>query len=87
MRLNRRLSHFLAGALGFFAGWLLDAYLGRYLLYLFLTLLVLGAIVRALEPLARKRGWGSEGRLTRYVNRPGLIEQDKRLYVGSRLGL
>ena len=58
MRLNRWLSQFLAGALGLFAGWLLDVYLGDYLLYLFLTL---GAIVYALEPLARKRGWGSEG--------------------------
>lgn len=87
MRLNRRLSQFLAFALGLLVFGLLEAYLGRYLYYLFLALLVLGAIVRALEPLARKRGWGSEGRLTRYLNRPGLIEEDKRLYIGSRLGL
>jgi hypothetical protein len=87
MRLNRRLSQFLAGALGFFAGWLLDAYLGDYLLYPLLTLLMFGPIVYALEPFARKRGWGIEGRLTRHLNRPGLIEEGKRFYVGSRHGL
>jgi hypothetical protein len=86
MRLNRPVSHFLAGTLGFFAGWLLDAYLGRYLHYLFLTILVLGAIARALEPLARRRGWGIEGRLARYLNRPRLIEEGKRFHAGSRLG-
>lgn len=87
MRLNRRLSQFLAGALGLFAGWLLDAYLGDYLVYPFLTLLMLGAIVYALEPLARKRGWGIEGRLSRHINRPRLIEEDKRFCAGSRHGL
>jgi hypothetical protein len=50
MRLNRRLSQFLAFAPILFVCWLLDAYLGDYLRYLFLTLLVLGAIVRAVEP-------------------------------------
>jgi hypothetical protein len=87
MRPNGRLSRFLLGALGFCAGVFLIAALGDYLFNLLLTLLALGAIVRALEPLARKRGWGSEGRLTRYLNRPRLIEEEKRLYVGSRHGL
>jgi hypothetical protein len=78
MRLNRWLSQFLAGALGLFAGWLLDACLGDYLLYPLLTLLMFGPIVFALEPLARKRGWGSEGRLTRYLSRPRFIDESKQ---------
>jgi len=90
MRLKKRLAQFLAVALGFFLCPLFDAAIDallRYPLYLLLTMLALGLTVRALEPLARKRGWGSEGRLTRYLNRPGLIEEDKRFYIGSRLGL
>src|SRR5713226_10647805 len=59
MRPNGRLSRFLLGALGFCAGVFLIAVLGDYLFNLLLTLLALGLIVCALEPLARKRGWGS----------------------------
>lgn len=87
MRPSGRTSRFLLSALGFCAGILLAAVLGEYLFELLLMLLALGLIVRALEPLAKRRGWGSEGRLTRHLNRPGLIEEDKQFCVGSRHGL
>jgi hypothetical protein len=79
MRPNGRLSRFLLNALGFCAGVLLSAATGDNPFYLLLTLLALGLIVRALEPVARKRGWGSEGRLTRYLSRPGFVDESKRL--------
>jgi hypothetical protein len=89
MRPNGPFAKFFFGALGLFLGVLLDALLGPLIgplvgssqLYLLLTLLALGLILRALEPLARKRGWGSEGRLTRYLSRPPLIDESKRLGV------
>jgi hypothetical protein len=62
MRLKKRLAQFLAVALGFFLCPLFDAAIDallRYPLYLLLTMLALGLTVRALEPLARKRGWGA----------------------------
>ncbi len=83
---KRRRSRFLPGAFGFFAGVLLFAWFGGYLLGLVLTLLALGLTVRALEPLARKRGWGSEGRLARYLNRPRFAEQSKRLTIDPGQG-
>ena len=80
---NRRPSGFWRGALGFCAGLLLIAVLGDYLacllLLLLLTLITLNLIVHALEPLARKHGWGSEGRLTRYLSRPRFVDEFKRL--------
>ena len=87
MRPNGRLSRFLLGTLGFCAGVFLIAVLGDYLFNLLLTLLALGLIVRALEPLAWKRGWGSEGRLTRYLSRPRLIDESKRLCIDPGQGL
>jgi hypothetical protein len=57
--------------------------LSDYLFYLALTLLALGLIVRVLEPLVRKRGWGSQGRLTRHR----FIEESKRLYIDPGQGL
>ena len=71
-------SRFLLNALGFCAGLLLCAAIGDLLYYLLLTLLAFGLIVRALEPFARKRGWGSEGRLTRYVSQPRFIDQSRQ---------
>jgi hypothetical protein len=50
------------------------------------TLIALNLIVRALEPLARKRGWGSEGRLTRYLSRPRFVDESKRLSIGESAG-
>jgi len=78
MRPSGRLSRFLLNVLGFCVGVLLCAAIGDYLYYLVLTLLACGLIVRALEPLARKRGWGSEGRLTRYLGRPRFIDESKQ---------
>jgi hypothetical protein len=82
---NRR-ARFLPGAFCVCAGVLLCALLGDYLFVLVLTLLTLGLIVRALEPLARTRGWGSEGRLTRYLGRPRPIEESKRLTIDPGQG-
>jgi hypothetical protein len=78
LHIKKRLGQFLLILLGFFLGPLLDARLVGYPLYLLLTLLALGLIVRLLEPLARKRGWGSEGRLARYLSRPRFIDESKR---------
>jgi hypothetical protein len=90
MRLKKRLAQFLAVALGFFLCPLFDAVIDallRYPLYLLLTMLALGLTVRALEPLARKRGCGSGGRLTRYLSRPRLIDESKRLCIDRRQGV
>jgi hypothetical protein len=78
---NRWRFRFLPGAFGVCAAVLLCALLGDYLVDLALILLALGLIARALEPFARKRGWGSEGRLTRYLSRPRFIEESKRYYI------
>ena len=79
MRLKKRLAQFQAVALGFFLCLLFDALLDALLRYpLYLALLAFGLIVRALDPLARKRGWGSEGRLTRYLSRPRFIDESKQ---------
>lgn len=84
MRPKGRLSRFLLNVLGFCAGVLLSAATGDYPLYRLPTLLALGLIVRALEPLARKRGWGTEGRLTRYLIRSRLVDESKRLRLDPR---
>jgi hypothetical protein len=47
-------------------------------LYLLLGLLLLHVVCWALAPIARKRGWGSEGRLTRYLSRPPIADDAKR---------
>ena len=83
---NRRRSRFLAGAFGVCAGVLLCALFGDYLFGLVLALLPLGLIARTLEPLARRRGWGCEGRLTRHLSRPRFIEESRRLTIDPRQG-
>jgi hypothetical protein len=71
----------------FLPGLLLIAVLGDCLgHYLLPTLLALGLIVGVLRFLARKRGWGSEGRLTRYLGRPRFIEESKRLCIDPEQG-
>lgn len=40
-------------------------------------------VILALKPLARKRGWGIEGRLTRYLTPPPLIDESKRLHISG----
>jgi hypothetical protein len=81
---NGRISRFLPGVL-------LIAVLGDYLFmlgdYLLPTLLALSLIVRVLESLARKRGWGSEGHLTRYLGRPRFIDESKQLCIDPGRGV
>ena len=81
---NRRRRRFLPGAFGVCLGVVLCAWFGDYLFNLVPILLALGAIARLLEPLARARGWGSEGRLARHFSRPPLIEESKRLTIDPR---
>jgi hypothetical protein len=83
---NRRRSRFLPGAFGICAGVLLCAWFGDYLFNLVPILFALGVIARLLEPFARRRGWGSEGRLTRHLSRPPLIEESKRLTINPGQG-
>jgi hypothetical protein len=56
--------------------------LGVWIPLLFIGLLpvflVLRLVLWALEPIARKRGWGSEGRLTRYLSRPRFEDESRR---------
>ena len=47
-------------------------------LYLLLGLIVLNIACWVLAPLARKRGWGAEGRLTRYLDRAPIADEAKR---------
>ena len=47
-------------------------------LYLVLGLILLNIVCWVLAPVARKRGWGSEGRLTRLLNRPSITDEAKR---------
>lgn len=56
-------------------------------IHLLLALIALKLFLFALEPLAKKRSWGSEGRLTRYLNRPRLIDESKRLCIDPGRGL
>jgi len=47
-------------------------------LYLLLGLILLNVACWALAPLARRRGWGSEGRLTTHLSRPPVVDAAKR---------
>ena len=47
-------------------------------LYLLLGLILANIACWVLAPIARKRGWGAEGRLTRYLNRPAIIDEARR---------
>ncbi len=47
-------------------------------LYLLLGLILLNIVCWVLAPLARKRGWGSEGRLTRHLSRPTIADEARR---------
>jgi hypothetical protein len=83
---KRPRSRFLPRVFGVCAGVLLCAWFGDYLFNLVPILFALGVIARLLEPLARRRGWGSEGRLTRHLSRPPLIEESKRLTINPGQG-
>jgi hypothetical protein len=47
-------------------------------LYLLLGLIAINLVAAMLAPIARKRGWGSEGRLTRHLSRPPFEDPDRR---------
>ncbi|HZO47584.1 MAG TPA: hypothetical protein VFB68_16930 [Xanthobacteraceae bacterium] len=47
-------------------------------LYLLLGLIAINLVAAMLAPIARKRGWGSEGRLTRHLSRPPFENPDRR---------
>jgi hypothetical protein len=50
-------------------------YFGPYSL---LGLLALGLILRATTRIARRRGWGTDGRLTRFLSRPRIVDESRR---------
>jgi hypothetical protein len=83
MPIIRRVSRFKAYAVSLLAlatavcldllyspGWLLMVVLSG--------MSVLGLVLWALAPIARKRGWGSEGHLTRKLNRPRFEDESRR---------
>lgn len=47
-------------------------------LYLLLALILINIVCGVLAPIARTRGWASEGRLTRHLNRPAIVDEAKR---------
>jgi hypothetical protein len=47
-------------------------------LYLLLGLIAINLVAAVLAPIARKRGWGTEGRLTRHLSRPPFEDPDRR---------
>ena len=47
-------------------------------LYLLLGLIAINLVAAMLAPIARKRGWGGEGRLTRHLSRPPFEDPDRR---------
>ena len=51
-------------------------------LYLLLGLIAINLVAAMLAPIARKRGWGSEGRLTRHLSRPPF--EDRRTGARAR---
>ena len=46
--------------------------------YVMLGLIALGALAVMIAPIARRRGWGSEGRLTRYLSSPHFMDEGRR---------
>jgi hypothetical protein len=51
-------------------------YFGPY--YSLFGLIVLGLLIRAAASIARRHGWGSEGRLTKFLNRPRFLDESRR---------
>ena len=52
-----------------------------YGLYLLIALVALNLACLLLAPIARRRGWGAEGRLTRHLSRPRLEDESRRAIV------
>jgi hypothetical protein len=46
--------------------------------YILIGLMALGALSVMIAPIARRRGWGSEGRLTRHLSRPPFVDESRR---------
>ena len=46
--------------------------------YVLIGLIALGALSIMIAPIARWRGWGSEGRLARHLSRPPFVDESRR---------
>ena len=49
-----------------------------YSFYLLIGLLALNLACRLLAPIAKRRGWGAEGRLTRHLSRPPFADESRK---------
>ena len=49
-----------------------------FIQYVLLGLIGLGLLSVVTAPIARRRGWGSEGRLTRHLSRPPFMDESRR---------
>lgn len=54
-----------------------------FIQYILLGLIALGALSVVMAPIARRRGWGSEGRLTRHLSRPPFMDESRRTALDS----
>jgi hypothetical protein len=52
-----------------------------FISYILLALVGLGALSVMIAPIARRRGWGSEGRLSRHLSRPPFVDESRRTDV------
>ena len=46
--------------------------------YSLFALIAVALLMRAAVSLARRRGWGSEGRLTRFLSNPRFVDESRR---------
>jgi hypothetical protein len=46
--------------------------------YSLFVLVAVALLMRAAASLAVRRGWGSEGRLTKFLNRPRFVDESRR---------
>jgi hypothetical protein len=63
----------------FLAALVLPAAVSAYVffgLYILISLIALNVLFAVLAPIARKRGWGSEGRLTTHLSRPSFVDDE-----------
>jgi hypothetical protein len=51
---------------------------GFFIQYILLGLMALGALSIMTAPIARRRGWGSAGRLARHLSRPPFTDESRR---------
>jgi len=78
---RRRIGHILIITVFLVGGavWVFSA-----LYILLLGLIALSVFFAAFAPIARRRGWGGEGRLARYLNRPPFEDETRRSKIGHR---